>query len=80
MPPALVRTLGKGRRRWVVCLSRSSLNFRLVGALGFLNGSRQLLRGPAARSLSWALSLLILSPGVAVVVAGEEAGDNSPER
>lgn len=62
----------------MLCLSCPSLAFRLVGALGFLNGSRQRLKGPAARSLSWAFSLLTLSPGVAVVVAGEEAGDNPP--
>ncbi|CAN0569056.1 unnamed protein product [Rangifer tarandus platyrhynchus] len=34
--------------------------------------------GPAARTLSWAGSTLSLSPGVAVAVVGEEAGDNTP--
>lgn len=43
-----------------------------------LSGCRQLLAGPAARTLSWAGSTLSLSPGVAVAVVGEEAGDNTP--
>ena len=61
----------------MVCPGCPSLNFRLTEPW-FLKGCRQLLAGPAAQTLCWVGSTLSLSSGVAVVVAGEEAGDNPP--
>lgn len=61
----------------MVCPDCPGLNFRLTEPC-FLKGCRQLLTGPAARTLSWVGSTLSLSPGVAVVVAREEAGDTPP--
>lgn len=60
----------EGGGGWSVCPARVSSSDSIdVGPL--------LAR---ALDLSWVLSIFTLSPGVAVVVVGEEAGDNPPER